>query len=553
MRRQNVASRQGQPGSHPADKYGMSVIKRKFIQFGASVMTTRISRRLKTGTSALRAQETAYKQLIKRIAGTAFGQDSELDGTLPYDVFRRRVPLRVYEEFHPYIDRIKAGEPNILWPGTCSLFASTSGTTFGRAKLIPMTEALLQHFQKAGRESLLYYTARVGHTGVLQGRHLYLGGSATPTPIDGGNGHTAFACDLSGIATLNLPKWADEMYYEPGDDIARISDWQQRINAIADRTAGKDITLLGGIPNWIMSLGEAVLARSVQGKIRPTYLKAVWPNLECLVHGGVPIAPFADGIRLMLGPHVNFHEVYPSCEGFIAAQDADATFGLRLMTDVGIFFEFLPMREYVDARLGPLGNRTIPLSAVKTGVDYALVMTTPGGFCRYVMGDVVRFVSTDIPRLIYVGRTKLQLNLFGEQVIEKQLTDALLSVCQQHGWTIVNFHVAPLFSDAPASGTSRGRHEWWIELKTPTVVTPTGPVIAAELDAELQRINSDYATQRSGRNFEPPVVRLVMPGLFEQWMRTAGKWGGLGRMPRCRSDRHVAEELSLLARFSNDA
>ena len=531
----------------------MSVIKRKFIHFGASIMTTRVSRRLKKGTNGWRGQETAYKHLLKRIAGTALGQDMELDSTLPYDGFQRRVPLRVYEEFLPYIERIKSGEANVLWPGTCSLFINTSGTTFGRSKLIPVTEALLQHFRKAGQESLFYYTARVGHTGVFQGRHLYLGGSPAPMPVDGGNGHIAYACDLSGIATLNMPKWADELFYEPGEEIARIPDWQQKISAIAERTVGKDITLLAGIPNWIQILAEAVLARSVQGKVRPTYLKAVWPNLECLVHGGVPMGPFAESIRTILGPHVNFHEVYPSSEGFIAAQDADATFGLRLMTDAGIFFEFLPMREYVDARLGPLGNRTVPLAAVKTGVDYALVMTTPGGFCRYVMGDVVRFVSTDIPRLIYVGRTKLQLNVFGEQVIEKQLTDALLSVCQSHGWAIANFHVAPLFSEISAGGTPKGRHEWWIELKAPTVVTPTGPVIAAELDAELQRINTDYANQRSGRHFEAPVVRLVMPGLFEQWMRTAGKWGGHGRMPRCRGDRHIAEELSLLARFSNDA
>lgn len=535
-----------------ADLRVMSVIKRKVIHLGASILTTRTARRLKKNAHGLSAQERTYKALMKGIAATAFGEDSEIDGDLPYELFQKRVPLRVYEEFVPYIDRIKAGEANILWPGACSLFATTGGTTSGRSKLIPVTEALLQHFRRAGRESLLYYTARVGHTGIFQGRHLYLGGSATPTPLEGDKGHAAFSCDLSGIAALNLPKWADELYYEPGAEIARIPDWQAKVRAIAERTVGRDITLLGGIPSWIQILAEAVLARSVQGKIRPTHLKAVWPNLECFVHGGVPIGPFAEGIRAILGPQVNFHEVYPASEGFIAAQDADATFGLRLMADAGIFFEFLPMREFVEARIGPLGIRTVPLAGVKTGIDYALIMTTPGGLCRYVLGDVVRFVSTDTPRLIYVGRVKLQLNTFGENVIEKQLTDALLAVCQRHGWSIVNFHVAPLFAEASTIDTPRGRHEWWIELKTPTVITPTGPVIASELDAELQHLNADYAAQRRGRNFEAPLVRLVMPGLFEQWMRTAGKWGGHGRMPRCRGDRHIAEELGLLARFSDD-
>jgi len=530
----------------------MPALPRSLLHLGANIMTARTLRRLQKATQAIPAQEKTYRELVRSMATTAFGKDSQIEAKLPYEEFQRRVPLRVYEEFVPYIDRMKAGEANVLWPGKCSLFALTSGTTSGRTKQIPVTESLLQHFRTAGLDSLFYYTARVGHAGVFHGKHLFLGGATALAPIEGSKDHEAFACDLSGIAALNLPKWADEHLYEPGSEIAQISDWPKKVKAIADRTVGKDVTLLGGIPNWLLILSQAVLARSINGKIRPTYLKAVWPNLECVVHGGIPMSPFADEIRAVIGPRVNFHEIYPASEGFIAAQDSDATFGLRLMTNVGLFFEFLPMREFAETRIGQLGDRTVPLAGVVPGIDYALVITTPGGLCRYVIGDVVRFLTTDIPRLIYVGRTKLQLSALGEYVIEKELTDALVSVCQRHGWNIVNFHVAPHFTENTL-GQTHGRHEWWIELKTPTVVTPTGPVIAAELDVELQRLNNDYATRRTGRTMEAPVVRLVMPGLFEQWMRTAGKWGGQGKMPRCRSDRHVAEELALLARFSDDA
>jgi hypothetical protein len=160
----------------------------------------------------------------------------------------------------------------------------------------------------------------------------------------------------------------------------------------------------------------------------------------------------------------------------------------------------------------------------------------------------VRFLSIDVPRLIYVGRTSLQLSAFGEHVIEKELTDSLLAVCQRHGWTIVNFHVAPVFAGT-LTGQMRGSHEWWIELQAPTIETPTANVISPELDAGLMQRNDDYEAKRKGRGLEPPVVRLVMPGVFEQWMRQNGRWGGQNKMPRCRSDRLVADQLADLSRF----
>ena len=150
-----------------------------------------------------------------------------------------------------------------------------------------------------------------------------------------------------------------------------------------------------------------------------------------------------------------------------------------------------------------------------------------------------------------MGRTKLQLSAFGEHVIEKEITDALLAVCRRNGWTITNFHVAPLFVSS-STGKTRGRHEWWVELKAGTILTPTGPVMAVELDTELKRLNEDYEAKRNGGALDAPFVRLVMPGVFEQWMRYHGKWGGQNKMPRCRSDRIIADELGGALQFAKD-
>ena len=525
---------------------------RSLLNVGVSFLTTRTARKLQDGQDSIPAQERTLRNLCSQLATTVYGRLHGIERGMSYAQFQARVPLQTYEGLSPFIERMKAGEPNLLWPGSCQFYAVSSGTTAGRTKYLPITEAMLEHFRKAGLDSLLYYTARVGHSGVFRGKHLFLGGSTTLTQLEESKNQAAFAGDLSGITALNLPGWVEKHLYEPGKSIAQVADWPAKLEAIAARTWNRDITLLAGIPSWMLILAETVKARASSPHHKPANLQAVWPNLECLIHGGVPVGPYLEELRTHIGPSVNFHEVYPASEGFIATQDAESALGLRLMTDVGLFFEFLPLKDYQPDNLQNLGERTVPLAGVRAGVDYVLVLSTPAGLTRYVIGDVVRFISTDIPRLVYVGRTALQLSAFGEHVIEKELTDSLIAVCQRHGWSIVNFHVAPLFSDS-TSGQSRGRHEWWVELKPNTTETPTGPVIAVELDVELKRRNDDYEAKRNGGGLAAPDVKLVMPGVFEQWLRSKGKWGGQNKTPRCRSDREVADGLAQVARFHSEA
>ncbi len=521
----------------------------KFLAtLGAGILTARMKSRLrKKKSGAVPAQQKQFRGLADAFGRTELWRKLSLGTGIDYKTFHDRVPLHSYEEIEPYIERMKRGEADVLWPGQCSFYAVSSGTTAGRTKYLPITEPMIAHFRKAGLDSLLFYAARSGSAKVFNGRHLFLGGSTALTRIEEAEPFTAYAGDLSGITALRLPSWVERHLYEPGAEIAQMSNWPEKIQAIVERTSSLDITLLAGIPSWILILAEALRTRAGGAE----NLQALWPNLECLVHGGVPLGPFETELRAALGPTVNLHEVYPASEGFLAAQDAEPEAGLRLLADAGLFFEFLPLSEFDENRLTILGLHAVPLEGVKPGVDYVLLLTTPAGLCRYVIGDVVRFISTEPPRLIYVGRTRLQLSAFGEHVIEKELTDSLLAVCRRHGWTIINFHVAPLFVNATA-GRKRGQHEWWVELKTPNIETPTGPIMAPELDAELQRLNDDYEAKRKGGGLEPPVVRLVMPGVFEQWMQATGKWGGQNKMPRCRSDRDIADQLAEITRFHTE-
>lgn len=512
------------------------------VAFGAALRTAHVSRRLNQRSAACDTQENVRRALAGRFALTAFGRAEGIEPGMRYAEFQSRVAPRTYEQFAPWIDRMKRGEPDVLWPGECRYYAVSSGTTAGRTKYLPVTRDMLAHFRRAGLDSLCFYARRAASAGIFRGRHLFLGGSTTLSRLPDTGSFASWGGDLSGIAALNLPRWADRHLYEPGRQIAQMSDWPEKLRAITLRTASRDVRLLAGIPSWILIFAETMRALTE----RPT-LKAVWPRLECLIHGGVPLSPYAAELQAVLGVGVNFHEVYPASEGFIAAQDDEPAAGLRLIADAGIFYEFLPTARFDESRLSELGREAVSLGEVQCGVDYVLLMTTPGGLCRYVIGDVVRFVSTQPPRLVYVGRTRLQLSAFGEHVTEKEVTDALTAACARRGVVITNFHVAPRFVDTNA-GVTRGRHEWWVELRSPGAAQLEPHTAAADIDAELQRLNDDYEAKRKGGGLDAPLVRIVPDGTFERWLKSRGKWGGQNKMPRCRSDRAIVDELAGLLR-----
>lgn len=527
----------------------MPVLPKSFYVLGATLRSACTARQLKRPRRALAAQHRALASLLPPLAATSVGRAAGIVPRLAYAQFQARVPLRNYEQFAPFITRMQQGEADVLWPGTCALFARTPGTDSGQPKYLPVTDELLAHFRRAGAGAIFCYTARTGDTGIFRGRHLLVGSSAALTPLVKTNTFSAFVGDLSGIATLNLPDWAERHLFEPGAAVAQIPAWPERLAALVERTRRVDITLLAGLPQWLLAAATAIRDAETRGHARPRNLRSIWPNLECVVHGGTPLGPFHDELHQIVGPDTRFHEVYAATECFVAAQDSDASAGLRLLAETGIFFEFLRLADYVPSLPPALATKTVPLEGVRPDENYVLLVTTPGGLCRYVLGDIVRFTSTAPYRLIHVGRTDQLLTTFAENVSEKDLTDALVTVCHRHRWSITDFHVAPLAANT-LTGRHHGSHEWWVELKPLTIQTPTGPLLAAELDADLAARNADYAARRRNGLIEPPIVRLVMPGFFAHWMRHHHRIGDQHKLPRSRNDRAIADELSAMACFN---
>lgn len=519
-------------------------MSRLLFRGGARLATAWMRRKQKALGQGHQAQARVLKYLLSGYARAEDGLSFGLECGQNAAIYRKRVPLRTYEGFASQIQSLLAGKRDVLWPGGCDHFAVSSGTTAGRTKHLPVNKEMIAHFRQTGVSSLLFASQRCGAE-LFSGRHLFLGGATALDPLPRSAAQApGFAGDLSGITALKMPAWAERYLYEPGLAIAQIPDWPKKIEAIADRCLKRDISMIAGIPSWSLVLAEALLKKAEESGFKAANLSELWPSLRCLIHGGVPLAPYANELSAVMGKQVQFHEVYPASEGFIAAQEGDASEGLRLLCDAGIYYEFLPLREYDESRLEQLGERALPLEGVVPGEDYVLIMSTPAGLSRYVIGDVVRFVSTEQPNLVYSGRTKLQLSAFGEHVIEKELTDCIASRISTRGLQVSNFHVAPVFVDA-SRGITRGRHEWWIAVKSRGPL-PEPSLLAVELDEELAHRNDDYAAKRAGGGMEFPLVRLVDPAVFEEWQKAAGKWGGQNKMPRCRSDRSVADALERL-------
>lgn len=521
----------------------MTLAPRFLVTLWARYRAAQFARKLKTPGHSVAAQKTAFAARMQQFHGTRFGQHHRLTATLNYEQFRATMPLLTHHYYQPLVERLAAGESDLLSAGRCRLFVQTAGTTDSKPKLLPVTGGMLAHFRQALTEAIFLHFAKTKNSDLFLGRHLHFGASTAAAPITGGLRTT-----LDGVLALCMSPWVEANLYSPPRAVGDLPEGPEKAQATAQAMLGRDVTLIGGSPAAIAALADTVRDSLSNAKRRVTHLQAVWPNLQCYAFAGAPLGLHQETLRSALGPTVQFHEIYAAAEGIFAAQDASSPTALRLLADTGIFFEFLPMRRYVEETLSRAGPECVPLEKVQTGVDYALIVTTPAGLCRYVTGDIVRFVSTEPPRLQFAGRTRMQLNQLGEHVSERELVEVLTAVCQRNGWQAVNFHVAPL-SVRPVAGKIANSHEWWVELRTHSIKTPTANVLGPEFDTELIRRNVDYAAKRASGALDEPTVRLVMPGLFEQWNKRQRQAGAVACLPHCRADRKIAEQLAGIARF----
>jgi GH3 auxin-responsive promoter len=479
---------------------------------------------------AVAAQQAVFEGLVKKGSHTAFGREHGFDKINSYEAFKAQVPLRDYEALRPWIERIKTGEKDVLWPGLPKYFAKTSGTTSG-VKYIPLTsDSMPNHFGTA-RNALFNYAARTGNFDFFDGKMIFLSGSPELDMVG-----KIPAGRLSGIVNHEVPKWLRTSQL-PSYDTNCIEDWEQKLEAITTETLGQDMRLISGIPPWVQMYYERLIERS--GK---KHVKDIFPNFKVFVYGGVNFEPYRAGLESLVGKPLDSVETYPASEGFIAFQDRQTEPGLLLNAASGIFFEFVPMDEVFNENPTRLSLRNVEL-----GVNYALIINNNAGLWGYSIGDTVEFVSLNPHRLIVTGRVKHFISAFGEHVIGKEVDAAMLAAAKSAGVGIVEFTVAPQV--APPEG-GLPYHEWFVEFdqqQTPLGPAPLGPDdllrFAQLLDEEMVKQNIYYEDLIKGNILRPLKITALPRDAFRHYMKSQGKLGGQNKVPRLANDRKLVDAL----------
>ena len=493
-----------------------------------SIVRHAFTRRMKelerhqTGGEQLQRQVLSH--LLQEAKDTEYGRHHLFEKAKDYEDFVRHTPVNDYESVKNDIDRMRHGERDVLWPGRVKWYAKSSGTTNDKSKFIPVSDEGLQkvHYQ-GGFDSVALYLRNNPKSRLFDGRSLILGGSHAPNY----NLPGSLVGDLSAILIENINPLAN-MVRVPKKKTALLSDFEVKRDRIAREAMTKNVTNISGVPSWMLSVLNRVMELS--GK---THLEEVWPNLEVFFHGGVAFTPYRKQYeQLITSPKMHYMETYNASEGFFGIQDDPNDKSMLLMLDYGVFYEFIPMESWnVDT------PQPIPLWAVEKDKNYAMLISTSCGLWRYMIGDTVRFTSTNPYKFIISGRTKSFINAFGEELIVDNAEQGLSYACEQTGAEVLEYTAAPVFMDEQA----RCRHQWIIEFsREPQDLAQ----FAALLDRRLQEINSDYEAKRfKNITLQPLELIKARPGLFEDWMRQRGKLGGQNKVPRLSNSREHIEQL----------
>ena len=464
-------------------------------------------------------QEQQLLKLLRRAADTRFGKDHRFAEIRSIADYQARVPLRRYEDmWHAYWEPAFPRLTDCTWPGTIPYFALSSGTTSGTTKYIPVSDAMNKSNSRGAKDMLVYHVRNRPHTKLLGGKNFMLGGSTDLTEV----ASSIYAGDLSGIVAARLPLWARAYVYPPRE-LALIADWEKKIDVLAHGILKEDIRSIAGTPSWVLLFFDRLFAQMPE---REAALRAFFPNLELVTHGGVNFAPYRQQFETLLkGTHAETREVYAASEGFIASADRGPGEGMRLAADHGNFFEFVPLGELASANPSRHWAANIEL-----GIDYAVVVTSCAGLFAYVLGDTVKFVDRKPPRLLVTGRTSYSLSSFGEHLTGDEIEDAVSTAAKAIGATIADFSVGSVFPDATRS---RGYHLYVVEFTGAVPEAANRKRFIDEIDSVLSRRNDDYRAHRSGGfGLDPPQLQAVARGMFEAWMKSRGQLGGQHKVPR---------------------
>ena len=489
-----------------------SLAAKIFAKIIVGKMQTWISKPIET-------QEKVFQKLISDAKHTVFGKDHDFKNIKTFQEFAQAVPIRDYEELKTYVERVVAGEENILWPQKPLYFAKTSGTTSG-AKFIPLTKESMPYHIKAARNAMLCYIHETGKADFVDGKMIFLQGSPEMEEKNG-----IKTGRLSGIVAHYVPGYLQKNRL-PSWEANCIDDWETKVDAIVKETQSQDMTVISGIPPWVQMYFEKLKESS--GK----KVGELFKNFNLFIYGGVNYEPYRAKFESLIGRKVDSIELFPASEGFFAFQDSQKEKGMLLLLDSGIFYEFVEANTFFENK-----RKRLTIGEVKTNVDYVMIISTNAGLWAYNLGDTVQFTSLKPYRVIVSGRIKHFISAFGEHVIGKEVEEAMNNALSKFDFSITEFTVAPQVS--PEEGYLP-YHEWLIEFdKQPNNLSELTECI----DSEMQNQNSYYYDLIEGKVLGPLKIKSLKRGSFRDYMRSEGKLGGQNKVARLSNDRKIADAL----------
>ncbi len=473
-------------------------------------------------SAPLELQKLVLKKLLIKSVKTEIGKkygfdqilkNSKSDGDDFYEAFSRSVPIYNYDKiYEEWWHKLKDGEKNITWPGSIRYFALSSGTSGAASKFIPISKDMVKAIRKTGVRQILTLSKYDIPDKLLTKGILMLGGS-TDLEFNG----TYFSGDLSGITTGRLPIWF-QRFYKPGKKISKNKDWGQKLDQIVQQAPNWDIGIIVGVPAWLQILMEKIIERYQVETIHD-----IWPNLQIFVHGGVSFEPYKRGFEKLLAKPLIYMETYLASEGFLAFQARPQRKSMRLVLNNGIFHEFIPFNDQNFDPNGEIrGNaQTLKIDEIEEGKEYALLISTCAGAWRYLIGDVIKFVSKEESEIVITGRTKHFLSLCGEHLSVDNMNKAINLAEEDLNIDVREFTVLGL------PHGSLFEHHWFVGTDSEVDAI----LLRDRLDEHLRALNDDYAVERK-HALKDVKVSVISPSIFYAWMKSEGKEGGQNKFPR---------------------
>ncbi|MEG1666780.1 GH3 auxin-responsive promoter family protein [Chryseobacterium sp.] len=465
-------------------------------------------------------QEKLLLSLVDTAKKTLFGRTYDFENIKSVKDFQEKVPVADYEDLKPYIEKVKRGQRDILWIETPEYFAKTSGTTSG-SKYIPISKEGMPFQVKGAQSALFHYIAKKNNADFVGGKMIFLQGSPELEEVFG-----VKTGRLSGIVAHHIPNYLQKNRL-PSWETNMMEDWEAKVDKIVEETEKENMTLISGIPPWLIMYFEKLIEKN--GK----KIKQIFPNLQLIVTGGVNYEPYREKMEELLGGKVDIVQTFPASEGFFAFQDDYTKEGLLLLTNHGIFYEFIPLEQY-----GKPNAQRLTLKDIELNKDYALILTTNSGLWAYSIGDVVRFIDKDPHRILVSGRTKHFTSAFGEHVIAFEVEEAMKATVEKFPVQITEFHLAPEVN--PEEGLPY--HEWFIEFeKEPENLD----AFKNELDNQLRKRNTYYDDLIAGNILQKLHISKLQKNAFQEYAKSQGKLGGQNKIPRLANDRKIADLLKI--------